>query len=196
MNYLAHLYLAGPSDASRIGNLLGDFVRGTPDSLRNLYPDEIIDGIIMHRALDQFTDNHPSFLEARKLLAPERRRFAGVIVDIFFDHFLTQHWSTFSDQGLPDFVTEIYDTLERHPEWLSDDLRRILPRMRKESWLEAYGSISGIELTLQRVSSRSNRFGPLADAGADLVSHYHSLDRAFHDFFPDARDYAAGLRAS
>ena len=84
MNYLAHLLLAGPTDASRVGNLLGDFVRGTPESLRGSYPDEVIAGIVMHRELDRFTDDHPAFQEARELLDPEHRRFAGIIIDIFF----------------------------------------------------------------------------------------------------------------
>ncbi|MDA0766965.1 MAG: ACP phosphodiesterase [Verrucomicrobia bacterium] len=193
MNYLAHVFLAHPTDASRIGNLLGDFVRGTPDSLCGPYPDAVVDGIVMHRALDRFTDTHPAFLEARALLAPERRRFAGIIVDIFFDHFLTQHWSTFSDQALPNFVSNFHDALERHPDWLSDDLRRIQPRMRKESWLESYGTIPGIDLTLRRVSTRSPRLTPIADGVRDLTDHYHSLDRAFHAFFPDAQTHAATL---
>lgn len=191
MNYLAHIFLARPTDASRIGNLLGDFVRGTPDTLREQYPEEVVAGIVMHRALDRFTDDHPAFHEARALLPTELRRFAGIIVDIFFDHFLTQHWSTFSDHDLGGFVSEFYDAMERHPDWLSEDLKRALPRMRTENWLQSYGTISGIELTLQRVASRSPRLTPIATATQSLTDHYQSFDHAFHRFFPDVQKYAA-----
>ncbi len=76
MNYLAHLLLAADADASRAGNLLGDFTRGSIDELAKIYPAEVIRGIRMHRAVDRFTDSHPIFKECRILLSPERRRFA------------------------------------------------------------------------------------------------------------------------
>ena len=88
MNYLAHLLLADDTDASRIGNLLGDFATGTIESLAERYPPEILRGIKMHRAVDRFTDSHEVFKHARNLLAPGRRRFAGIIIDIIFDHYL------------------------------------------------------------------------------------------------------------
>jgi len=69
MNYLAHLMLADDSDASRIGNLLGDFTKGTLASLAEVYPDEIIRGIKMHRAVDRFTDSHEVFKNSRALIA-------------------------------------------------------------------------------------------------------------------------------
>lgn len=190
MNYLAHLYLAGPTDASRVGNLLGDFVKGTPKSLTDDYPREVIAGIMMHRHLDRFTDEHEAFLQAREFLAKERRRFAGIVIDIFFDHFLTVHWEQFSQQPLVDFIEEIYTTLERRTDWLSPQLAGILPRMRKENWLYSYGTIEGLSLTFERISRRSPRTAPMQDSTEDLVAHYHSLDRAFHDFFAAAREQA------
>lgn len=193
VNYLAHLYLAGPTDASRIGNLLGDFVKGTPESLVGQYPAEVIDGIMMHRHLDRFTDEHEAFLKARSLLARERRRFAGIVVDIFFDHFLTQHWEKFSEQPLPEFIEEMYTTLERHPEWLSPELARVMPRIREENWLHSYGTIEGLALTLERISHRSPRTAPIRESTDDLVANYQSFDRAFHEFFRAARGYAATL---
>lgn len=193
MNYLAHLLLAGPEDASRVGNLMGDFVKGRPESLREDYPAAVVDGIMMHRRLDRFTDDHPTFRAARELLAPERRRFAGIVVDIFFDHFLTVHWTTFSPQPLPHFLDEIYSTLERRRDWLSEQLAGILPRMREENWLMSYGTIDGLALTFERISERSPRTAPIRGATDDLVAHYQSFDRAFHEFFQAALEHAATL---
>ena len=191
LNFLAHLLLAGPTDASRIGNLLGDFVKGPPDSLRGDLPDAVIDGIVMHRALDVFTDAHPSFREARTLLAPERRRFAGIIVDVIFDHFLAVHWEEFADEPLHRFLDGVYATLDRHPDWLAGGLGRILPRMKEENWLYSYATLDGLGLTFARISRRSGRTGPIAGATAELTAHYHTFDHAFQRFFPDARKEAA-----
>lgn len=193
MNFLAHLYLAGPADASRIGNLLGDFARGTPDSLRDRFPAEVIDGIVMHRKLDRFTDDHPAFHDARALLDPSRRRFAGVVVDIIFDHFLSVHWSEYSDQALQDFLQSIYDGFDRHPGWLGDELAPLVPRIKQENWLMSYTTLDGLALTFARMAERSPRLAPITGARDDLAAHYQSFDDAFHRFFPDVREYAKEL---
>ena len=193
MNYLAHLYLAGPSDASRIGNLLGDFVKGTPASLADDYPDEVIAGIMMHRRLDRFTDAHEQFLRARDMLAPERRRFAGIVIDIFFDHFLSRYWSHYSEQPLPEFIDDVYCSLERHPGWLSPDLAAIRPRMREENWLQGYGSLEGVAHTLSRLVARSPRTAAIEHSTDDLEAHYGAFRDSFVTFLPDARAYAATL---
>jgi acyl carrier protein phosphodiesterase len=194
INFLAHLILAAPTDASRVGNLLGDFVRGTPESLRGTFPDEVLHGIMMHRHLDRFTDDHPAFKSARPLLAPERRRFAGIIVDVVFDYFLTAHWSHFFPAiDLAEFIDDCYSTLERNPDWLTEDLRAVLPRMREENWLHSYGTLEGLTLTFQRISRRSRRTGAIAEAHLDFITHKQSFEQAFHAFFPDVQKESARL---
>ncbi|MBT8037374.1 MAG: DUF479 domain-containing protein [Verrucomicrobiae bacterium] len=185
MNYLAHLLLADDSDASRIGNLLGDFTRGPLDDLAKTYPAELVRGIKMHRAVDRFTDSHAVFKEARNLLAPERRRFAGIIVDIFFDHYLCLHWELFSQLPLQEFTHEVYRALEQHPEWRPGRLADAFPRMRTENWLMTYATLDGIELTLERVSRRSPRIGKVAGGIDDLRHHYDAFEQHFHAFMPD-----------
>ena len=169
-----------------MGNLLGDFVRGTPESLRGQWPDEVIAGILMHRHLDRFTDNHPSFREARALLSPERRRFAGIVVDIFYDHFLANSWSRHCHQPLPHFTEEMYCLLERRQDWLEPGLRAILPKMREENWLGSYTTMAGLERTFHRVAKRSTRTGPIAGAADDLAHGYEAFQGCFDGFFPDA----------
>jgi acyl carrier protein phosphodiesterase len=194
INFLAHLILAAPSDASRIGNLLGDFVKGTPESLRGSFPDEVLHGVMMHRHLDRFTDDHPAFKSARSLLAPERRRFAGIIVDVIFDYFLTAHWRQyFPTTDLPEFIDDCYSTLERNPNWLTEDLRTILPRMREENWLHSYGTVEGLTLTFQRISHRSRHTGAIAEAHLDFIAHKQSFEQAFLTFFPDVQKESARL---
>ncbi|YCM45497.1 ACP phosphodiesterase [Verrucomicrobiaceae bacterium 227] len=193
MNFLAHFHLARPTDASRSGALLGDFVRGPRESLLESYPEDLVDGIMLHREIDAFTDRHPVFLKAKMLLAPERRRFAGIIIDVFFDHFLAQTWSHYSDESLAGFIDNIYQILDRRSSWMTPELREIIPRMKTENWLGTYGTIEGLALTFRRISTRRDFLKPLIGSEDDLTNHYHSLGKAFRQFYPEAREFARTL---
>ena len=188
MNFLAHLLLADDSPASRIGNLLGDFTRGPLENLPQSFPTfskEVLRGIHMHRVVDGFADRHETFKQSRALLAPERRRFAGIIPDLFQDHFLSIHWSQFSSMPLEQFCQQAYQELENHPEWHAGRLGEILPIMKRENWLMRYGTMEGMRLTLSEVSQRSPRISPMAEGIIDLEQNYSALESNFQLFMPD-----------
>ena len=185
MNYLAHLLLADNTDASRVGNLLGDFTRGSLEDLAKQYPAELVRGIHMHRAVDSFTDSHVVFKESKLLLAPERRRFAGIIIDILFDHYLCKYWSDYSSIPLDEFCQQVYQVFEKHPEWQAGKLREAFPHMKSENWLMTYRTIEGIELTLQRVSRRTPRVGGIAAGIDDFKNHYSEFEEKFHIYMPE-----------
>ena len=193
MNFLAHFHLAHPSDASRTGALLGDFIRGPRESLLETYPGDLVDGIMLHREIDAFTDSHPVFLKAKMLLAPQRRRFAGIIIDVFFDHFLAQNWADYSSQSLPEFIKDIYEVLERQNHWMTPELSRIIPRMQSENWLGTYGTIEGLALTFRRISRRRDFLEVLIGSEEDLTNHCHSMGKAFRKFYPEALAFARTL---
>lgn len=193
MNFLAHFHLARPSDASRTGALLGDFIRGPREALLETYPEDLVDGIMLHREIDAFTDSHPVFLKTKMLLAPQRRRFAGIIIDVFFDHFLAQNWADYSDQPLPGFIQDIYEILERRNKWMTPKLNELIPRMKSENWLGTYGTIDGLAITFRRISRRREFLKVLIGAEEDLTAHYHSMGRAFRDFYPEALEFARSL---
>ncbi len=144
---------------------------------------------MLHRAVDHFTDTHPVFLKAKELLAPSRRRFAGIVIDVLFDHFLAHYWKEFSDEGLDHFISEIYLLLERRDEWLTPELRALVPRMKSENWLSNYGTIEDLSQTFKRISQRRDFLSPLVNAEEDLVTHYQSFSRAFHQFYPDIQKF-------
>jgi len=190
LNFLAHFHLAERTDASQVGALLGDFVTGTPESLADRFPAELIEGIMLHRAIDRFTDDHAIFLEVKKLLTEKRRRFAGIVIDIFFDHFLALHWHEFGEGSLEEFIEGRYRLLEKHEDWLTPELREILPRMRNENWLSAYEDKAGLALTFRRIRGRRDWLGPIVGAEEDLFSHYEEFERAFRKFYPEAVEFA------
>lgn len=154
------------------------------EELAKQFPQEVTRGIHMHRIVDAFTDAHPSFKASRQLLAPERRRFAGIIVDLFFDHFLSVHWQNYHSTPLDEFCQQVYRELASHPEWMTGRLAEITPIMTRENWLMRYSTMDGMKLTLSEVSHRSPRISKMANAIIDLRENYDALESHFHTFMP------------
>lgn len=185
MNYLAHLFLAGDSAESLIGNLAGDFVKGPL-----LSSDAISEGIRQHRRIDAFTDTHPSVAAFRRVLIPDHGHYARVISDVFFDHFLATNWPRYSDEAFDDFLERIYATIDPHVDELPGMLRVVYPRMRDGDWLHSYAHIEGIHIALANLSRRLSRRPHLETATHHLIDSRAELERRFHDFFPDVVAFA------
>ena len=191
MNYLAHLYLADESPESLLGNLMGDFVKG---SLGNRYSQEIRQGIITHRKVDAYTDSHPIVLSSKRLVSVERRRFSGIIVDVCYDHFLARHWLDYSNVELSDFIVRVYAYLQhrlQYQEILPDKLQSVIPQMIDEDWLGSYQYIAGIDAVFNRIAKRLSKKNGYRLTGAveDLVLNYDNLENDFLTFFPDLINY-------
>lgn len=185
LNYLAHLLLAEETPASRVGNLLGDFVTGLPEVLRGRFPRPIVQGIIRHRAIDRYTDSHAVVIGLKDHVAPQRRRFAGVIVDLILDHFLTRYWASYASSPLPDFVHQCNTALRDHLQFLPPELGKTLEQRIADEWLEHYGTDEGLDGVFHRVALRRASFAPVREAVADLQSHRAEFEAGFHDFFPE-----------
>jgi acyl carrier protein phosphodiesterase len=193
MNYLAHLFLAEDTPESKIGNLLGDFVKGSLENYTNIYSSEIIRGILQHRKIDAFTDTHEIYCRSKKRISHNQKHYSGIAIDIYYDHFLSLHWSQFSSENREEFIQNIYKILQVNSEILPENLKSILPRIQTENWLNAYRTLAGTELTLTRISRRFKRINPLDRAGLDLQEHYQDLERDFLDFFPELIEYMEKL---
>ncbi|MGJ8656723.1 MAG: ACP phosphodiesterase [Akkermansiaceae bacterium] len=194
MNYLAHLALTpsangASADALRIGNLLGDFIKGTESSLRLQLPADLVDGIILHRAIDKFTDAHPTFLASKQLLAPQRKRYAGIVIDIIYDHFLSTHWDTYHDEPRVQFIAKVYALLDTNKEWQLGTLKQAFPIMKSQDWLGCYASVKGINTTFRRVASRGKFTAPIADTHIDFKKHYHHFEEHFHLIYKDLLEF-------
>src|SRR3954463_9153752 len=109
MNWLAHLFLSQPDPAFRVGNLLPDLL--PISALSDLAP-EILRGVRQHRRIDAFTDTHPVVRRSINRLNPPLRRFGGIVVDVFYDHFLSRDWERYSKVPLSNFIGEIYVAFE------------------------------------------------------------------------------------
>lgn len=193
MNFLAHAWLAGDDPAHQLGGLMGDFVKGPlPAGL----PADIAAGVALHRRIDVFADNHPAFRRSRGRVSPARRRAAGILVDMFYDHFLARHWQAFHPEPLSDFTARLYALMDDHRAVLPPRLTGLLPSMRDDDWLASYRNAETVAFALDRMARRLSRPELLLGAGTELDIHYAALEEDFFEFVTDAATFAAAQRGS
>lgn len=193
MNYLAHIYLAQHSDKAMLGALLGDFVKLKDTAL---YHPDIQADIQIHRQVDSFTDSHPIVLQAKALFQDQHRRYSGILLDIFYDHVLSQHWPQHSPTPRAELIQRFYAALQEQSKIiLPDNLQAALPRMLSQDWLGSYHEFDGVRIAVERTSQRLSKNGDLLRAGLDdLQSNYDELSKGFQEFFPELIQYVAGQR--
>lgn len=184
MNWLAHLVLSDRSPAFRIGNLLPDLMTRTE---LETAPEIFHPGIECHRRIDVFTDGHPVVRRSVQRLLPPHRRFAPILVDVFYDHFLSTNWMCHWPDPLGEFLDEVYGSFEKHRSQLPEGTFGVLERMRLENWLGSYGEITGVRLTLERIARRLRRPVELGEAVIELERNYDGLEADFKEFFPELR---------
>ena len=192
MNYLAHLYLADPDPEAWLGSLMGDFAKGTIDSS---LPPAIRQNIELHRRIDAFTDTHPLVGASKGRLQREFRRYGGILVDIFYDHFLASDWARFAALPLSRFARSVYAALTIHYDTLPVPMRRSVSYMIANDLLLSYRDIAGVERALRGIEGRLKRPSRLGEAVADLRAHYPGLKADFSLFFPALITYVAETKA-
>ncbi len=190
MNFLAHLYLADNTPDSIIGNMLGDFVGM---DFRETYNAEICRGIIQHRKIDRFTDSHPIFLQSKKRISNDYRLLKGVMVDIFYDHYLAKNWPDYSEVTLEEFCSYVYDIFLDYRPNLPPRLQSMIPIMVAENWLLSYREVEGIASVLNGMSRRISRKNNLANGAEELLKHYREFENDFKTFFPKLIAYVNSL---
>lgn len=181
MNYLAHLFLARPNPHSRMGNLLGDFCKGVDVSR---YPHPVMKGLENHRLVDRFTDTHILVKQAKRCFVPKRRRFAGIALDVLFDHFLLRHWHTFSDVPVERFLNHTYADLEQAHHAMPPRMRQVVGSMLAQNWLLQYENLDGAGYALDRIAARIRFSNEFAGSIEDIERHYAELEQCFECFFP------------
>ena len=188
MNFLAHIYLSGSSDLIKIGNFMADGVRGKQYLT---YDSEIQKGIVLHRAIDTFTDAHPIFRKCTKRLHSEYHHFSGVIVDVFFDHFLAKNWNTYSEEPLENFVRNFYISLTTYENLLTEKAKMMQPYMIEQNWLLNYKSIDGIEKILTQMDRRTKNVSMMRNSITELKLYYSEFEQDFTHFFEELQAFSS-----
>ena len=192
MNYLAHALLAGPDPQWVLGSYLGDHVRGT--AWRD-YPDAVARGIVLHRKIDVFTDQHPAFRRGRRRLEPAYRRYGGILLDMFFDHFLARQFAALTGRHLPLFACTCYATIEIHSHLLPQSLARFASYQYEHNLLVNYASEHTLSRSLAGIATRMRRPGPLASGLQQLHANREGFEADFAALWQDLTVYARSERA-
>jgi acyl carrier protein phosphodiesterase len=187
MNFLAHLCLSGDDEKIMVGNFIGDFVKGK--DLEQRYHPQIAKGIRLHREIDFFTDRHLIVKQSKDRLREKYRHFSGVIVDIYYDHFLAKNWSNYSDEVLPDYADKCYSVMLSHESILPEEVKYMLQYMIKGNWLVNYSKLEGIHRALSGMARRSKFDSKMEEASFDLQHDYIEYEKEFISFFPLLRNY-------
>jgi acyl carrier protein phosphodiesterase len=182
MNFLAHIYLSGDNDLMKIGNFMADGIHGKHF---DTFPMEIQKGIILHRSIDTFTDAHPIFRQSTKRLHANYHHYSGIIVDIFYDHFLAKNWNDYSDERLDDYSERFYQSLRENHDSLTLKTQKMLPYMVNHNWLLSYQSIESIESVLARMDTRMKYESNMRFSVVELRTFYSEFESEFTAFFKE-----------
>lgn len=189
MNLLAHALLSVSDVEARLGNVMADFVKGRD---RAAMTPAFLEGVRQHQAIDAYTDSNPVVHRSMTRISGYPG-VTGILVDVFYDHFLTLRWDQYSSEPLGVFTARVYSEFSSHPTPLPVRAQAILEQIIGEDWLGSYGSIEGVEDTLCRISRRleariGKNFG-LGKASSELLANFDELARDFAEFFPLLRSH-------
>lgn len=188
MNFLAHLFLGPRAPEQALGSLLADFVRGPVSSLE--LPPGVRQGIWLHRRIDSFTDAHPLVAQSRSRVSPERRRYAGIMIDMFYDHLLARHWNRFADQSIEAFTGHMYPVLRAQRAVIPPDAWRVIDHMTEHDWLGSYARMESLHRALDNIALRLRRTNPLPGSARELEENYAGFEADFLEFMPQVMAFA------
>jgi acyl carrier protein phosphodiesterase len=186
MNFLAHIYLSGNSNEIRLGNFIGDYVKGGE---HKNYPTLVQKGILLHRKIDSFTDSHPIVRKHKLLFQHKYRKYAGIVTDIIYDHMLAHDWHKFSEVNFDEFVETTHDWLLNYLDSMPLEMKKFVPNFIRNNWLKAYTSIEGIQSVLIGMSKGTSL--PAEHEYAILVfrKHYEEIRHDFFNYFEKLQEY-------
>ena len=187
MNFLAHIYLSFGNDEITLGNFIADSIRG---NRHKHLPVNVQKGIMLHRAIDTFTDAHPTVRKSTRRLHKNYSHYSGVIVDIFYDHFLAKNWEQYSETPLDIFVDQFYDLLEENYTILPDGVKRMMPYMISDNWIYNYSNLDGISRVLSGMNRRTKNKSKMNYAILELETHYADFEKEFSIFFEELKTYS------
>lgn len=191
MNYLAHLFLAQATVESRVGNLLGDFAKGVVVADLS---DPVKNGLLNHRAVDRFTDTHAVVKQLKGLVGADRKRFAGIMLDMVFDHYLIKHWHHFSHHPFEARCGVYYQALGDGQILMPLPMQRVTQRVITQQWFSSYQTLEGIGFALDRIAGRIRFNHAFYGSVEELITHQDEIENGFLAFFPELIQHVQELK--
>jgi acyl carrier protein phosphodiesterase len=187
MNFLAHAYLSFQHPQILVGNMISDFVKG---AAKDRYPNDVRQGIMLHREIDDFTDTHAATKKAKEIFRPHYRLYSGALMDVIYDHFLANDKKIFGEGSLKPFTQTVYRVLEEHTAQLPERFVQVLSYMKMDDWLYHYKYETGIERSLRGLVRRAVYLSESHTAYQLFLDHYLFLQDCYTEFFPDVKQFA------
>ena len=188
VNHLAHLFLSRHSEKMMVGNFIADAVKGK----KYLdYEEEISRGILMHRDIDSFTDSNEIVRHSKSFFHERYGLFAGILIDLFYDHFLAINWKSYSDEPLGSFTDQAYHIFEKYLSIMPERNQIMFPYMKKENWLLNYSHLEGIQRSLNGMSRRIKKHPGIENATIELRLHYEEVGSDFRNYFPQLQQHVS-----
>lgn len=191
MNFLAHAFLSGNEPELLLGNFIADSVKGKQIEL---YTPAVAKGIRLHRLIDTYTDTHEIVGETKARLRPKYRKFAPVIADMFYDHFLASSFEKYSSEPLHAYTQHVYAIVHESFDMLPERMQHILPHMMQHDWLKGYAQLEGIDRALTGMSRRATFVSGMETAVEELQENYALYAAEFEAFFPELVKYVEEVR--
>jgi acyl carrier protein phosphodiesterase len=186
MNFLAHIYLSGENELFKIGNFIGDWVKGNE---YKKFPEDIQKGILLHRSIDYYTDNHPVVRSSKNRFIEHYHKYAGIIIDVCYDHYLAKDWDTFSSIPLYEFNNSMKNSLLEYIHCFPADLQDFIPKFMNFGWMDLYASVDGIEKVLRGMVKHTSLPDKTDEAIRIFKDNYSDFRMEFYDYFPQLIDY-------
>ncbi len=187
MNFLAHAHLSGDNDHILFGNFIADAVKG--NGLLK-YDGNIQAGIRLHRKIDSYTDSHTIFRHSLSRIRQDFGKYSGIVVDIYYDHFLAYNWKNYSDIKLTSFAAHVYKVLQQNYEILPGRTKWMLPFLVTQNWLVGYASFDDLRLVFYGMDRRTEFRSGMSKAVEVLEKHYNKLKVDFESYYPQLEDYS------
>ncbi len=187
MNFLAHAPLQGNNDKILLGIFIADAVKGKQ---WEKYETEIQVGIRLHRQIDTYTDKHPIVKRSVNRIRDDYGRYSGVVMDIYYDHFLAKNWNLYHPATLDSFSQHVYKILTKRFLILPDRTKRMLPFLIAQNWLKSYAKFPGLERVFQGMDRRTRLLSGMSDAVISLEKNYEELKKDFTIFYPELQSFS------
>lgn len=191
VNYLAHIFLSGKSRKLQVGNFIGDFVKG---SSYLEYPQTIAEGIVLHRRIDTYTDQHPIVRESIELLRPHFNRYTPIITDIYFDYLLASQFELYNPKvGLKRFAYNFYLSALLNYRHLPPQVKEFIFHFISTNRLMEYSHYPGLLKTFQIIHHvKIEAIEPEKTVEA-LQENEEQLRLLFNQFMPQLISYVESI---
>ena len=189
MNYLAHAYLSFNNTDLLVGNMISDYVKGKKQFE---YSSGIQAGIKLHRAIDEFTDNHEATFEIKKYFKETYRLYAGAFTDVVYDYFLANDTNEFAnDKSLKIFTQKTYAILQPQMSHFPQKFAAMFPYMQSQDWLYNYRFNEGMQKSFGGLARRAKYIAETDTAYQIFLANKDSIRAWYNIFFPHVKLFAA-----